>query len=74
MKVKILKFSKNNKVLKNINKIILVLLCMVTYNIHSQKTKEVKADKAYDNYNYAIDRAIQLLVLAKVKRGWTPQK
>jgi outer membrane protein OmpA-like peptidoglycan-associated protein len=52
MKVKILKFSKNNKVLKNINKIILVLLCMVTYNIHSQKTKEVKADKAYDNYNY----------------------
>lgn len=52
MKVKILKFSKINKVLKNINKIILVLLCMVTYNIHSQKTKEVKADKAYDNYNY----------------------
>lgn len=52
MKVKILQFSKKNNVLKNSKIIALVFLCMISINIYSQKTKEVKADKAYGNYNY----------------------
>ena len=52
MKALIIKFSKINKILKNKNKLILVFLCTLSFTVYSQKTKEDKANKAYDDFNY----------------------
>ena len=52
MKAKILKFSKKNIIVKNSNNIILSFLCLASISIHSQKNKDIKADKEYNNFNY----------------------
>jgi outer membrane protein OmpA-like peptidoglycan-associated protein len=52
MKALIIKFSKINKILKNKNKLILFFLCTLSISVYSQKTKENKAKKAYDDFNY----------------------
>ena len=47
----IFKFSKNI-IVKNPIKLTLVIFCLASFTIYSQNTKEIKADKAFDNYNY----------------------
>jgi outer membrane protein OmpA-like peptidoglycan-associated protein len=52
MKLNILRFSKNIKVVKNYNTIYLIAVCIVSFNMNAQKSKEAKADKAYDKLAY----------------------
>ena len=52
MKLNILKFLKNNKVVRNYKKISLIIVCFASLNMFSQKVKEAKADKSYDKFAY----------------------
>jgi len=52
MKLKIIKFLKNNKVVRNYKKISLVIVCIASLSMFSQKVKEAKADKSYDKFAY----------------------
>ena len=52
MKLNILKFLKNNKVVRNYKKISLLIVCFASLSMFSQKVKEAKADKSYDKFAY----------------------
>jgi outer membrane protein OmpA-like peptidoglycan-associated protein len=52
MKLNIIKFFKNNKVVRNYKKISLVIVCIASLSMFSQKVKEAKADKSYDKFAY----------------------
>ena len=52
MKLNIIKFLKNNKVVRNYKKISLVIVCIASLSMFSQKVKEAKADKSYDKFAY----------------------
>ena len=52
MKLNILKFLKNNKVVRNYKKIFLLIVCFASLSMYSQKVKEAKADKSYDKFAY----------------------
>jgi outer membrane protein OmpA-like peptidoglycan-associated protein len=52
MKLRIIKYSKNNKVVKKYKNIYLVFACIATLSMYSQKIKEAKADKSYDKFAY----------------------
>ena len=52
MKSQIYKFRKNNYNMVGINKIIVVLVCLASMTIYSQKRKVAKADKEYDKFAY----------------------
>ncbi len=52
MKSLIYKFRKNNYNMVGINKIIVVLVCLASMTIYSQKRKVAKADKEYDKFAY----------------------
>ena len=52
MKLNIIKFFKNNKVVRNYKKISLVIVCIASLSMFPQKVKEAKADKSYDKFAY----------------------
>ncbi len=52
MKSLIYEFRKNNYNMVGINKIIVVLVCLASMTIYSQKRKVAKADKEYDKFAY----------------------
>lgn len=52
MKLRIIKYSKNNKVVKKYKNIYLVFACIASLSMYSQKIKEAKADKSYDKFAY----------------------
>ena len=70
MKLKIFKFSKNSKVVRNNKTVYLVIACFASLSMYSQKNKEAKADNAYDKFAY-VD-AIQTYERI-VKRGYKSQ-
>jgi outer membrane protein OmpA-like peptidoglycan-associated protein len=70
MKLKIFKFSKNSKVVKNNKTIYLVIACFASLTMYSQKNKEAKADNAYEKFAY-VD-AIQTYERV-VKKGYKSQ-
>ena len=45
-------FRKKNTIMVPINKIILVVVCLASMTLYSQKRKVVKADKQYDKFAY----------------------
>ena len=51
MTLTIFKVSKNI-IVKTSIKLTLFIFCLTSFTIYSQNTKEIKADKAFDNYNY----------------------
>lgn len=54
MKLQIQNSTKNNlKVMKNSKIIYLLFVCITSLSMYSQKSKEAKADKAYDKLAYA---------------------
>jgi uncharacterized protein YllA (UPF0747 family) len=52
MKLNILKFLKNNKVVRNYKKISIVIACIASLSMFPQKVKEANADKSYDKFAY----------------------
>ncbi len=51
MTLTIIKVSKNI-IVKTSIKLTLFIFCLTSFTIYSQNTKEIKADKAFDNYNF----------------------